>query len=437
MRERPDDRGGEVVPFPAGSRHPSQWPPDARGGYCFYCDAPAEEDPCPECGRPLWQPEGSEEGREEERPLFEELPPGDGGVIEEGEEQPRGKEDQEDRPRPFDYEDVEDFTSEEYMKATTEEYRGLAEEIARASEQHYEPQAVAAAIPGLESGVVGFEDVIGEPYREEPAEASDLALRVGTALVLAALFLGALWAGAAWLAGLITVIGVVALGEFYATLRRSGYVPAALFGLLGAVAVVPAAWLAGAAGIAGLVLATLVVLLVWYALGLVQRDPLENASLTLLGVVWIPALLAFAVPILQARNARLLVLAVVLVTVAEDTGSYFVGRAWGRTRLAPHLSPRKTVEGLVGGILAALAVGAGLGLLEFMGGPARGLLLGAVVGGVAPVGDLAESAMKRALGVKDMGSVLPGHGGLLDRIDGLLFVIPAAYLLYRLLGLVG
>lgn len=431
MVETPEDpRGGDVVPFPSGSRHPSQWPVEEGGtGYCFYCDAPAERDPCPECGRPLWQATESEpsfeEGAAEEEPAPPEADPLEGEAPESG------------LPL-FDFEEegLEEFTSEQYVRATTHEYRGLAEEMLRASQEEYEPQAVAAAMRGVESGVVGFEDVTGEAVGVPAAEPSDLAVRVGSGAFLGALFLGALWAGGLWFLGLVTVVGVMALGELYATLRRRGYVPAALFGLLGAVAVVPAGATWGPAGIGGVIVAAAVVLLLWYAVGLVSRNPLGNASVTLLGLAWVPGLLAFVMPIAGGPDFRLLILAAVVVTVAQDTGAYFVGRTWGRTALAPVLSPRKTVEGLVGGVVTALAVGALVSSVEPFD-LRSGLGLGAVVALFAPLGDLSESMVKRSLGVKDMGSVLPGHGGLLDRIDALLFVVPAVYVLYRYLGLIG
>ena len=117
-----------------------------------------------------------------------------------------------------------------------------------------------------------------------------------------------------------------------------------------------------------------------------------------------------------------------------DVSQYFFGRALGRHPLAPWVSPKKTVEGLVAGVVVALTVGA---LLHFLK-PfelTSGLAIGAAVAVFAPIGDLAMSAAKRSLGLKDMGSVLPGHGGFLDRIDGLLFVIPFAWGIFLWAGI--
>jgi phosphatidate cytidylyltransferase len=127
----------------------------------------------------------------------------------------------------------------------------------------------------------------------------------------------------------------------------------------------------------------------------------------------------------------------VIVIASNDIGAYFVGRSFGRTSLAPVVSPSKTVEGLVGGLVLGAVVAAVLAVFPPWAdiGIARALVVAGVVGVLAPIGDLAESMVKRAVGVKDMGSVLPGHGGMLDRIDGFLFAVPAIYILFRGFGL--
>jgi phosphatidate cytidylyltransferase len=118
------------------------------------------------------------------------------------------------------------------------------------------------------------------------------------------------------------------------------------------------------------------------------------------------------------------------VTWASDSGAYFAGRAFGRTKMSPRLSPKKTWEGFAGGTLAA--VGAGVGIIALLGLPVSALvgvalgLIGAVGG---TLGDLAESMLKRQAGVKDSGNLIPGHGGLLDRVDSLLWTAPLTYYL--------
>jgi phosphatidate cytidylyltransferase len=127
----------------------------------------------------------------------------------------------------------------------------------------------------------------------------------------------------------------------------------------------------------------------------------------------------------HARGAWF-VLYVFAVTWITDTGAYFTGMRWGKRPLAPRLSPKKTVEGAIGGLAAATAMSLAWGM--WIGLPWwHCLFLGPVLGFLAQVGDLCESAIKRDLGIKDFGTLLPGHGGILDRFDSLLFTAPIAY----------
>jgi phosphatidate cytidylyltransferase len=136
-------------------------------------------------------------------------------------------------------------------------------------------------------------------------------------------------------------------------------------------------------------------------------------------------------PDMDAGAAYLLL--TVFCVWATDSFALFVGKAFGKHKLAPKLSPGKTVEGTVGGLIAALLTGALFGWVFFRN-PAYGIGIGAVAGVFAQVGDLFESALKREAGIKDFGGIMPGHGGILDRFDSLLFVSPLASLLFCLAG---
>ena len=114
-------------------------------------------------------------------------------------------------------------------------------------------------------------------------------------------------------------------------------------------------------------------------------------------------------------------------TWASDTFAYFIGSRWGRRKLCPEISPGKTVEGALGGLGGTLLVVGWLGSAFAGLQLEQALLLGCLIGVAAPVGDLVESRLKRYAGVKDSGAILPGHGGMLDRIDSLLFVVPVVY----------
>jgi len=173
----------------------------------------------------------------------------------------------------------------------------------------------------------------------------------------------------------------------------------------------------------------------WYLAGVVRARPTQNIAVTLFAFVYIGFLGSYAALFLRVPDKRGvgLLLGAVIATVAHDVGAYLVGKYAGKTPLAPELSPNKTFEGLVGGVLASVAVSM---LIVGQIGPwdvGKAFWLGVVVAVVAPLGDLCESMIKRDLNLKDMGKVLPGHGGVLDRIDALLFVVPATYYLARLI----
>ena len=338
--------------------------------------------------------------------------------------------------------DLEDYQANQYTGSTTQEYQGLADEVSRAAGEEWEQQAVAATVPGVDSGLVGFEDVTGsradteEDFEaSEQAATSDLAMRVASAVVIFGLFLGSLLLGGWWFAAFVILAMIVSTGEFYATVRSEEVRPLALFGLLGVVFMGVGAQLTGAAAIAGWAAAFAVVTILFLTLS-PRRQPLEDAAVTIGGMVWV-GLLSFAVLIAQGPHPVAYILFVVLIVAANDTGAYFVGRALGRRKLSPVISPKKTWEGLIGGFIAGLVIASILATFPAWEtiGIAKALVAGAVVGLIAPLGDAVESMVKRSLGVKDMGSVLPGHGGMLDRIDGFLFVVPAIYFLFRGFGL--
>lgn len=335
-----------------------------------------------------------------------------------------------------------ELTSESYVAATTQEYQGLAEDVSKAAEEDWEMQAVAATVPGVGSGLVGFEDVSGgeslneEAYEGvEQAASSDLTMRVGSALVIFGLFLGSLVLGGLWFTSFVILVMVVAVGEFYANIRASGYRPLALFGLLGVILMGIGAHNWGVAAIAGW--AGLITVLTVLFFSLTQRNnPTENAAVTVLGMAWV-GMLAFAIPIGNGPHPVAYVLFIVLLGALNDIGAYFVGRSFGSHKLAPNVSPNKTIEGFVGGLIVSAVVASILVTFPAWEtiGIAKGLVAAAVVGVISPIGDLAQSMVKRSIGVKDMGSVLPGHGGMLDRIDGFLFAVPAVYFLFRAFGL--
>ncbi|MCY3540197.1 MAG: phosphatidate cytidylyltransferase [Acidimicrobiia bacterium] len=363
-----------------------------------------------------------------------------------GPERPEEKVDTEADDQPVDpgepTSETDEFTDRDYIKSTTREYQGLAESVAKAGEEDVEQSAVAASIPGVGTGVVGFEDVTGEE-EEDPqqieeidrARRSELAFRILTGLVAVAVFFGVLSAGAGWVTLLVGVILVVALGEFYQVTRQVGYTPLAFIGLPGAGAVFYMVWNNGPTSVGGVLAAVILLSGLFYAA--VDRGyPLANIGVTVLGVAWVPVLASFAIPIFQSPQAWGLTTALVVLTALNDIAGFTYGRALGKRLMAPVLSPNKTLEGFLGATVFTLLAGFVIGWFELLEpfDMVSGLALAGVISVFGPIGDLAQSAVKRSIGIKDMGSSLPGHGGVLDRLDAFLFTIPGAYLLYLWLG---
>lgn len=218
--------------------------------------------------------------------------------------------------------------------------------------------------------------------------------------------------------------------ELYTTLRARGFLPAAALGYAASVVLLAGAYGRGTGALSFGMALTVVVALGWFL-----TDPrgstLAGVASTLFGVAYVPLLAAHIVLLRGAPEGARLTIVVLLVVVAYDVGAYASGSAFGRHRLAPSVSPAKTWEGAFGATVAAVVAG-------LAGGPSIGhldagasLALAAAVAVAAPLGDLAESLLKRDLGIKDFGAFLPGHGGLLDRLDALLFAVPASYWLLR------
>lgn len=278
---------------------------------------------------------------------------------------------------------------------------------------------------------------------------------VGIPVVLGALYLGG------WVLGvLVAAVAAAAAAEFYGLAEAKGVRPFAALGTASSGALVllatagPSAAALGAAALGVLLGVALLSLggAVW--LRWPAGEPLAAVSVTVAGVVYTGVTLAF-VPVLRglpdtaaapAGGSPLysmgFVLLPLLTTWAGDTAAYFAGRAWGRAPLAPAASPGKTVVGAVAGLAGSTLAAVALSLWLFGRVPAFALdvwtaaWLGLVLGAVAQVGDLAESVLKRDAGVKNSGSLLPGHGGVLDRTDSLLFSIPVSWGLLRLAGVI-
>jgi phosphatidate cytidylyltransferase len=223
-------------------------------------------------------------------------------------------------------------------------------------------------------------------------------------------------------------VGSIALLEFYRLgLTPPGERPYIGIGLLGFAALLLAPH-HGEFLVPALLAAVIGTLSVPLVLRLPLDHVLKNSAATLLGVLYLGVTLGFVVRTRLLEHGEWLVFFLLLVTWAGDTGAYYAGTVWGRHRLAPRISPKKSVEGLAGGLFAAV-MAAFLARWWFL--PALSMIDCVVLGVLLTMaglwGDLAESAMKRSVGAKDSGGVLPGHGGMLDRLDSLLFTAPTFF----------
>ncbi|MGD0983740.1 MAG: phosphatidate cytidylyltransferase [Acidimicrobiales bacterium] len=258
-----------------------------------------------------------------------------------------------------------------------------------------------------------------------------------TGVVLAAVLLLCFSAGPPAVLALVVVAVTLAAAELFNSLRLAGYRPATLLGVVAVPAVIIAAYFRGPDAILLAFVIFIIVTMVWYLAGITRRSPLTNLSVTVFAFGWTGVLAAFAgllvdPRIFPDRHGIAFMLGAIIAAVGYDVGGYAVGSRFGKHSLAPSVSPNKTWEGLIGGCAVAIGASAGITSQIHPWHVTTALVLGLIVAVVAPCGDLVESMIKRDLGVKDMGSLLPGHGGMLDRIDALLFVLPAAYYFVRL-----
>jgi phosphatidate cytidylyltransferase len=275
---------------------------------------------------------------------------------------------------------------------------------------------------------------------------NELGRRVLVALIGVPLAIGIIWIGGAPLATLLGALAGVGAWEFYRLAQKGGATPLVVLGVIAA-ALVPIAVHGEVLGVLRIplyawILPVLFVLGVAIWLRGVDGKPLGAASTTVYGVLYTGGTLAFGYALRYHNYAvgdtagALAVLFPVVLTWASDTGAYFSGRLIGGRKLMPSVSPGKTVAGAVGAIVVTVAATYAFvhGLLvpraQLAFTPWGLVLFGAAISVVAQVGDLAESHLKREAGFKDSGTLFPGHGGVLDRLDSLFFVLPAAYALY-------
>lgn len=254
-----------------------------------------------------------------------------------------------------------------------------------------------------------------------------LKTRILTALVAAPTALIVFWQGGVLFAAVMLFLALAAWNEYAGMLRNKSLRPVLFAGGASVLALAGIPWIYGLQQLAPL---TLVVLCLFLSLTVLCNRffLLPDAVYNLLGVLYIGIPFAHVIALRlfpEGIGLKFFILAV-LGTWACDTFAYIGGTRWGRHKLCPTVSPAKSVEGAVFGLGGCMAVIAATGSVMGISWT-DGLLCGVVVGSTCQLGDLVESAIKRFMGVKDSGRFFPGHGGVLDRVDSLLFSVPAAY----------
>ncbi|MFB6821776.1 phosphatidate cytidylyltransferase [Streptomyces virginiae] len=278
------------------------------------------------------------------------------------------------------------------------------------------------------------------PHAQQPQDASppppkkragrDLRAAIGVGVGLGAVIFASLLIVKAVFVGVIVVAVVVGLWELTSRLQEQKGIKAPLVPLaVGGAAMVIAGYVRGAEGAWVAMALTVLAVLVW-RMTEPPEDYLKDVTAGAFAAFYVPFLATFVAMLLTADDGPERVITFLLLTVVSDTGAYAVGWRFGKTKLAPRISPGKTREGLFGAVAFAMAAGALC--MEFLidgGSWWQGLLLGLAVAVSATLGDLGESMIKRDLGIKDMGTLLPGHGGIMDRLDSLLPTAPVVWLL--------
>ncbi|WP_330264199.1 phosphatidate cytidylyltransferase [Streptomyces griseorubiginosus] len=307
------------------------------------------------------------------------------------------------------------FRDETYRNATVRDETTPAQPYAAPQKQDPEPMPDASQ---------------PAPAPQKKSAGRDLGAAIGVGVGLGAVIIASLFFVKAVFVGVIVVAVVVGLWELTSRLQERKGIKAPLVPLaLGGAAMVVAGYVRGAEGAWVAMALTALAVLVWR-----MTEPpegyLKDVTAGVFAAFYVPFLATFVAMMLTADDGAVRVLTFLLLTVVSDTGAYAVGWRFGTHKLAPRISPGKTREGLVGAV--AFAMVAGALCMQFLIDDGRwwqGLLLGLAVAASATLGDLGESMIKRDLGIKDMGTLLPGHGGIMDRLDSLLPTAPVVWLL--------
>jgi phosphatidate cytidylyltransferase len=392
----------------------------------------------------------------------------------------------------FDAPDTVDAGSAEVDEPSESDLQAAAEHFAGSVEVNEEPIDEVVTVAGSEPGTSTMDDLFGDepvgqveedilsdldeddgvprtvvvgseglggPSWQEPTSVEvgadldrrgpnegerDVPAAVLTGVVLAGIALASLLIGKGAFAIVAGLVVLIAQGELFGVSVKHHQQPATFVGLVTGGLMIAGAYYHGEAGVLAMFALGIMATFLWFMAGPVahRKGVVGHIGTTLLNVAYIPLLASYLIITLAigGSDGTALVVTVIGLTFIFDTCAFLVGSVWGgsffQRPLAPSISPKKSLEGLIGATLITIIVAMALvpSFVDlFVDKRIESLLLALVVAVAATLGDLAESLIKRDMGIKDMGSILPGHGGVLDRIDSLLFVAPAAFLLLRVI----
>jgi phosphatidate cytidylyltransferase len=252
-----------------------------------------------------------------------------------------------------------------------------------------------------------------------------LRYRVLVAVVGIPIGLAAVILGGYFLFGLVILVTLLGLHEYYTILRP--YRPNLAVGLAAGLGVVTGVFFLGAEGIVAGLAALVILTFFWSLFGELGAHLVGRMAVTAFGTLWVAVGFAYLLLLRELEHGLALTILVMACTMLSDTFAYFVGRAVGRHRMAPRISPNKSIEGAIGGLVGAVVAAVVVKVYSPWLPGVEAVVLGLIIGLVGQWGDLFESAFKRDFRIKDSGRILPGHGGILDRFDSMLFAGFVAY----------
>jgi phosphatidate cytidylyltransferase len=274
----------------------------------------------------------------------------------------------------------------------------------------------------------------------EDMEGLTVRIRILSALLGIPILVFVLVIGGKVLTVALTIVSFIALKEFYGLFKRVDVFPFQAVGLVSGAVINVAIGFYGGTALAHVMGVMIACTLACFAIMIVQsRARILDLGVTLVGIVYVSLLMSMILMVYSLEEGNIIVWLIFVVAWLGDTLAYFIGINFGRHRLCPDISPKKSVEGAVGGLLGSVlgSVAFGIVVAELYGlglGMLRLVCVGFIGGVMAQLGDLTASIIKRYAGVKDFGNLMPGHGGVLDRFDSILFTVPVVYYILVISG---